>query len=355
MHAAGMRDPQAYIAYQKGLELYALAHTQSNRLEGLKASNIYFEQVISIAPEFSDAWQRHSDYFVHLLMNIASGSGYQDITADDVAGAPERLRVDLDKAFQYAPNIGRRQSIELDRAILFGTWRGISQLVERVLDQSDCSGSDWANMLSQPYGKAEKFLAREEHLQRCDLLGYNGWHAQIQALIWSGRLDEAVARALDYRKNIVGVPDSRSLVHAMIATGSFDEAAAIIERDISSEGQRERLKITLLAALGDLQAAEKVHSRLLLIQKADRKNVINGEGDYLHLAAQTGLREVANRIASEVDARPFGHIRLAESVLNCLCGAPFDLEETPNFARLIDESSLPWPPDSPINFPLKGR
>jgi hypothetical protein len=38
----------------------------------------------------------------------------------------------------------------------------------------------------------------------------------------------------------------------------------------------------------------------------------------------------------------------------CNCGAPFDLEATPNFARLIDEANLPWPPQSPIDWPLKG-
>ena len=31
----------------------------------------------------------------------------------------------------------------------------------------------------------------------------------------------------------------------------------------------------------------------------------------------------------------------------------FDLEATPNFAKLIEDADLPWPPASPIEWPLK--
>lgn len=44
---------------------------------------------------------------------------------------------------------------------------------------------------------------------------------------------------------------------------------------------------------------------------------------------------------------------LLDEIGICACGAPFDLEVTPNFARLIDEANLPWPPPSPVDWPLK--
>ena len=37
----------------------------------------------------------------------------------------------------------------------------------------------------------------------------------------------------------------------------------------------------------------------------------------------------------------------------CGCGAPWDLEATPNFAAEVEEGDLPWPPRSPMSFPLK--
>ena len=44
---------------------------------------------------------------------------------------------------------------------------------------------------------------------------------------------------------------------------------------------------------------------------------------------------------------------LAEAVKGCFCGAPFDLEATPNFKKRIEEAGFSWPPVSPINFPAK--
>ena len=41
------------------------------------------------------------------------------------------------------------------------------------------------------------------------------------------------------------------------------------------------------------------------------------------------------------------------SIYWCACGAPFDLEATPNFAQIWNDADFPWPLESPINFPLK--
>ena len=41
------------------------------------------------------------------------------------------------------------------------------------------------------------------------------------------------------------------------------------------------------------------------------------------------------------------------SIDNCFCGMPFDLEFTPNLARMIEEANLVWPPAQSIEWPLK--
>jgi hypothetical protein len=48
-----------------------------------------------------------------------------------------------------------------------------------------------------------------------------------------------------------------------------------------------------------------------------------------------------------------GYLFLLEAIYQCYCGAPFDLEATPNFAAKLKEAGLQWPPPSPIKFPLK--
>jgi hypothetical protein len=66
-----------------------------------------------------------------------------------------------------------------------------------------------------------------------------------------------------------------------------------------------------------------------------------------------GERELANQAAAEIDARPLGFLFLLSAANSCKCGAPFDLEFTPNMALLVDEAELVWPPRRPIEWPLK--
>ena len=64
-------------------------------------------------------------------------------------------------------------------------------------------------------------------------------------------------------------------------------------------------------------------------------------------------REAANASAARIDARPGGPFMLAIGSEMCFCGAPFDLEATPNFRARMQESGFPWPPRKPIEYPLK--
>jgi len=68
---------------------------------------------------------------------------------------------------------------------------------------------------------------------------------------------------------------------------------------------------------------------------------------------RVGDRDTANETAALIDSRPFGYIPLLQAIYFCVCGSPFDLEATPTFARMLDESGLPWPPEKVIDWPLK--
>jgi hypothetical protein len=54
-----------------------------------------------------------------------------------------------------------------------------------------------------------------------------------------------------------------------------------------------------------------------------------------------------------MDSRFAGPFILAETVKGCFCGAPFDLEATPNFKQRVEEAGFNWPPVSPIKYPAK--
>ena len=69
---------------------------------------------------------------------------------------------------------------------------------------------------------------------------------------------------------------------------------------------------------------------------------------------ERGNRAEANRLATAMDARPAGPFLLAVMSTNCFCGAPFDLEATPNFKARLAESGLAWPPKPAIAFPPRA-
>jgi hypothetical protein len=58
-------------------------------------------------------------------------------------------------------------------------------------------------------------------------------------------------------------------------------------------------------------------------------------------------------MAARIDAHPFGAVTLAMISVWCDCGAPWDLDATPNFAARLKEGNLNWPPPPSIEFPLK--
>jgi hypothetical protein len=103
------------------------------------------------------------------------------------------------------------------------------------------------------------------------------------------------------------------------------------------------MQISLAAARGDAQAATE------LISQYQQANYVQE----ILVLARAGKRELANQKAAEIDARPYGYMALATNAILCTCGAPFDLEATPNFAKLLQDAGLVWPPDSPIDWPLK--
>jgi hypothetical protein len=71
------------------------------------------------------------------------------------------------------------------------------------------------------------------------------------------------------------------------------------------------------------------------------------------VAAVVGDRERANKYAARIDARPGGMLVRSNSMYVCACGAPFDLDATPNFRQKIEQAGFPWPPPAPIKYPAK--
>ena len=104
----------------------------------------------------------------------------------------------------------------------------------------------------------------------------------------------------------------------------------------------------LWAARGDSEALER--ARQQFTDPTNETSVFT----LLNLTARAGDRKATNTLAAEIDARAGGPILLMNGIYFCLCGAPFDLEATPNLAARLAEAGLAWPPVESIRWPLKG-
>jgi hypothetical protein len=133
---------------------------------------------------------------------------------------------------------------------------------------------------------------------------------------------------------------------ALTANGEFEEAEKILTTRFERREDARVYEIMLSAARNDAQRANELISEMQQQQKQDGFNE-------LITYAWTGNREAANQIAAKVDQHPVGPLSLTILALWCTCGTPWDLSATPNFAATLKEAHLPWPPASPIKFPMK--
>ena len=148
----------------------------------------------------------------------------------------------------------------------------------------------------------------------------------------------------------LAVVDNDSLVaelaKGLILKGQNEKAQTELDTRIKSADSGPTPLVEIAASLGQRERAEALFEAYRGSQHEDGFST-------LAMYAWTGDRENANRLAADFDQHPFGHIALSIAVLNCQCGAPWDLSVTPAFAAKIAESGLQWPPPSPMTFPFK--
>jgi len=350
MRRSGLRDVPAFIAMQKANELYEQAHGEGNQIDLLRAANRYYEQVLERVPTYNAARRDHTDLFVHMLMNDATGGG-QDIdayTAEEVAAALPAARNDLEQIIAHAQDDNERFNAEFDLAFMNAEWSGMSARVERFLGQEGCDWPTWIDNIAIPLGFAERLLGSMESRVNCDPLSSSAWQALARTLVWAGKPEAALESARQGMNRAPGSWLAMQQTTALLAMGRFDEAEAAIDAQVLAPWWKAHNRMMIAAARVDEEAIETLHSEFIQAR---------GEmGDrYFGLLynAWLGRSEQANEMAAKVDQYVFGSQALITITLWCACGAPFDLASTPKFATNLKKLGMTWPPFSPVHFPLK--
>jgi TolB-like protein len=346
MKQAGLRDVEAFTLYQKGLDYYRRAHGEMETIEGLRQANVYFEQVIERVPTFFQVYLDHSDLFVHMLTDNASGLYGAKFTEEEAANAYTVAIADYEAAAQHTPAAAPRRMTQLDLAYISGNWRGLTGRIELALDEPGCHEGNWTSIIVDGFGYSERFLERAMRVLACDPRRSLSWFNVSRSALRMGNKEEALRLARKGTEIAPGSWLSTALVRALVAHGLHDEARKEINDRIQDVDVALAFKALVMAHEGDQVRFDQFYEAF----KAE-----NTTGDYWGtlVAAWGGHREEANRLAAQIDRHHFGPVTLTQITQWCACGAPFDLIATPNFAAKLKEGNLTWPPQTTMEFPLK--
>jgi len=350
MADVGVRDVEAFVAYQRGVEFFNRAHNEGPLIPLLARANAEFDTAIARKQDFAHAYFQHADYYAHLLIDEAPGHGpgFAPANGLSINEAAQRLAADLDAAFRYERDPGQRLVTQVIRTTVSSDWRHLGDQIERAFTAWDtCRHGLWMDQTATVFGFGEAALAHDIKRELCDPLGGN-WTRMAITAVWIGRPMDGLKYA-DRIEALRG--QDRDVMHARIlaylALGRLDEAEVLFAAgnfgaaDVSEAMSLLALQIPAAAGRG----GEWENLRLSLD---------NDPGRLLVGAAVFGDRDTANRAAAEIDTMTLGPAILLRVTDRCGCGAPFDLEATPNFAHLLRESGLSWSPPAPIRFSLKN-
>jgi tetratricopeptide (TPR) repeat protein len=281
-----------------------------------------------------------------MLTDDVAGKPGPGVTENDLANAYPSAIADYEAASQNARTSEMRQISELDLAFLSGNWRGLSGRVERTLAEPGCLDANWLSTIADVLGFADQYRDRAEKILACDPLRSLSWFNAARATFWAGDKVEALRLAREGVQTAPGSWITMTLIRTLIANGLYEEASHEIENRVQDDELALTLGALIFAHQGDRQHFEP------LVEQYYANPAFGGFWE-IALSAWGGQRETANRKAAEMDKHHFGPVAMWQMTHWCACGAPWDLEATPNFAAKIKEGNVTWPPPSPMSFPLK--
>jgi len=345
MNDARIKDVDAFIAYQKGFEMMARAHSTSNPAELLPEANQYFDQALAIVPTITNAQLERTDLFGHIIYNNAIG--INTYTPAELDFALEEILTGLSHAARSAPSEAQRAYIEAERAEFSGSWSGIPANLDRAFQTNECFALNWAASLAGVFGWAEQVSAHYERMTRCDPLSGLYVSMAAQFLLWAGQPDKVVELTTHFLDGVAYQPWVEDMrFTALLASSKFHDAPGMYDPNPEGSYYTVPRKLFTYAMNNEIARARD------LLETASKDAPVN-DMDMLMVEAALGNREAANIYAGKLDARFAGPFILAEAVKGCFCGAPFDLDATPNFKQRIEEAGFNWPPASPIKYPAK--
>jgi len=344
MRAAGVKNVDAFIAYQKGWKLYIDAHAKAgvNLIDGLRQANVEFDKATALDPNFSFAYYAEADLYEHTLM--ADGRSHAELL-----DAQRAALHTLERAAATSPDPQQRDLALAERQLLSDDWHGLADRIEIALKQPGCSAPNWMPVFASAFGYGDLIENLGARVNVCDPLNRINYRTRVSAALATGHPQRALDVLAKAETTFGGGPTPTPYqAIALTMLGRTAEAQATLD-SIEPIGEAFYIAQLIVGKVAGVDPA-KLHASL---QKVDRNSSKFRGRDITDAvaAALSGNRAEADRHAGALDARPAGGLLLAVVITECQCGAPFDLDATPHFKALLAESGLRWPPPKTIKYP----
>lgn len=343
MRDAGVKNVDAFIAYQKAWKLYVDAHrgVSVGLLEGLRLANAQFDQAIALEPNYSMAHYAKADLYEHTLIDDGTTQAQR---LDAQRGALQTL----ERAAATSPDAQQRELALAERQMLSDDWHGLANRLSSALAQPGCSAPNWMPVFASVFGYGEQLEPMLERAAICDPLNAITWNTRAWVARVIGKPDRIVSIYAQLRTYRPELPRTATefLAQAMRGHQSESQTLPVPTDGLDANAYGIALQVARLRGMDRAQAQSWIGPI-----NRDKGNIRDWQIVDLDEAALFGDRAQANRHAALLDARPAGGLLLAIATGYCGCGAPFDLDATPNFKARLTESGLPWPPPVAVAYP----
>lgn len=338
MDEVGIDNPEAYTLYAKGYDMFAEAHGMLTDMRPFAEAVKVLDQAFAMEPKLARAQIMAADFEMHIILDEAGGRSHTELPAELRNNARANLDRRLELAYDSTTGEPERLAIRLLQAGFSDDWSRVPSLSRSFYSYRDtCANAGWPGFGYAPYGNAGSVFDFYSRQLSCDFDHQNYWSYLTMMGIMAGRLDD---------------------LEKMLARG---------DETLSERSFLNRPKFELALTRGDFETASKLvadlseRSGYMLAAAAGRKDKIPSvdwireDPPYKQLQwfAQSGRKKEVNELAALIDGATAGPTVLQIAVDECLCGAPFDISRTPNFAKRVDELGAKWPPKTPTKWPLK--
>jgi TolB-like protein/extradiol dioxygenase family protein len=345
MHSSGIKDVDAFIAYQKGMEAFDRAHDTHNPVDLLPEANRWFDQVLAISPNISTVYHLRTDLYGHILSDHTKN--LHPVSQTELEQAYKEKQTGLTRAMQTADSDAERAILDAERILNSNDWTGLKARLDQAFVPGNCTALNWIGESVAVFGWAKPLVEKVRDQLRCDPLSLTPAYQLPRWEVANGN-PQAGVEAAEHYLQIQGfrprIDDGRFI--ALLATGDYHDDPRMADDNPEGSGYAFPRKILMYAMDNDISMAQQVLDDWLA-------NGTVEDNALLDIHAAMGNRDEANKVASRIDARFGGHYELISAVNRCMCGAPFDLDATPNFKKRIEEAGFPWPPIAPLKYPAK--